>query len=226
MSKEVPTHTTAMLNTSHRVSRQSGSLRRPTAAGVIVSLLFVSALTVRAEDITLTTYYPSPRGVYEELRTTGDVGVGNINTAPAARLHVVQDGASAAFRVDDVGGGDPTPFVVNTSGDVGIGTATPQAPLDVEGGVKVGFAPDPSCGAATEGMFRWHSADTKMHYCDGAVWQVLDVTPLIPAACSPAGVTSTWVMKSCSSGFGSVVTEGTRTCTCIGEVWSACSTSC
>ena len=48
-----------------------------------------------AEDITVSTYYPSPRGVYQELRTTdntylatlaGRVGIGT--TAPGARLEV------------------------------------------------------------------------------------------------------------------------------------------
>ena len=29
-----------------------------------------------AEDLTLTTYYPSPRGVYQELRASGNVAIG------------------------------------------------------------------------------------------------------------------------------------------------------
>ena len=40
-----------------------------------------------AEDVTVTTYYPSPRGVYDELRTTGNVGIGTTG-AIAGRLHV------------------------------------------------------------------------------------------------------------------------------------------
>ena len=39
---------------------------------VLGGLLSVTAYAM-AEDITLTTYYPSPRGMYEELRTTGAV---------------------------------------------------------------------------------------------------------------------------------------------------------
>ena len=52
------------------------------------------------EQVTLTTYYPSPRGVYRELR----VGSG-IATSPPARLHVVkpEDDGDFAFRVDDEG---------------------------------------------------------------------------------------------------------------------------
>ena len=64
------------------------------ALGLVLALLPAFAV---AEDITVTTYYPSPRGVYGELRTTGNVGVGTGTTMPlTARLHVVQDGATAA----------------------------------------------------------------------------------------------------------------------------------
>lgn len=85
------------------------------------------AWVVSAEDITVTTYYPSPRGVYEELRTTGNVGVGT-TAAPTARLHVIQPGAPASFRVDDQAG-DITPFIVDANGDVGIGVQPPSGPL-------------------------------------------------------------------------------------------------
>ena len=58
-------------------------------AWVVVSLLLGTAIYAIAEDITLTTYYPSPRGVYQELKTAGDLIVGDITNPPAARLHVV-----------------------------------------------------------------------------------------------------------------------------------------
>ena len=68
--------------------------------------LFLSVATpALAEDITLTTFYPSPRGVYEELRTTnntllamqaGRVGIGTNNPAdPAVKLHVFGSGTGA-----------------------------------------------------------------------------------------------------------------------------------
>jgi len=75
---------------------------------LIVALLLGTAVYALAEDITLTTYYPSPRGVYQELRTAGDMVVGNIATAPGARLHVIQDNPASAvpvFRADDETGG-------------------------------------------------------------------------------------------------------------------------
>ena len=52
------------------------------------------------EEITLTTYYPSPRGVYNELRTVGDVHIGSTDI-PTARLQVMGEVGGVAFQVDD-----------------------------------------------------------------------------------------------------------------------------
>lgn len=69
-----------------------------------------------AEEVTLTTYYPSPRGVYKELRVQDD------GAAPsAAALQVTQRGSIPALRVDDQDA-DATPFVVDQDGHVLIGT--------------------------------------------------------------------------------------------------------
>jgi len=86
-----------------------------------------------SEEFTLTTYYPSPRGVYNELRTLGDVHVGS-TSKPEARLHILQDDFADAFRVDDemnLFGLDETPFVINEEGNVGIGTPNPQTKFQV-----------------------------------------------------------------------------------------------
>ncbi len=39
---------------------------------------------VRAEEVTVTTYYPSPRGVYEEMRVTDHVGIAAASSPPGA----------------------------------------------------------------------------------------------------------------------------------------------
>jgi len=45
----------------------------------LVPLLLLGTMAYAlAEELTLTTYYPSPRGVYQELRTTGNVQVGTL----------------------------------------------------------------------------------------------------------------------------------------------------
>ncbi len=115
--------------------RVTSDERRATIRGVFVTILYFCGVFLSlapatgAEDVTVTTYYPSPRGVYDELRTTGDVRIGT-TSAPAARLHVVQTNAQNAFRVDDANP-DTTPFVIDQNGNVGIKTASPLADLHV-----------------------------------------------------------------------------------------------
>lgn len=55
------------------------------------------------------------------------------NTSGPALL-VTQTGAGAAIRVQDSADPDSSPFVVDTSGQVGIGTASPANAIDVAGG--------------------------------------------------------------------------------------------
>ncbi|MBI3322039.1 MAG: hypothetical protein HYZ91_07225 [Candidatus Omnitrophica bacterium] len=69
-------------------------MNRPSMMLLGISLLQIAG-AVFAEDVTITTYYPSPRGVYNQLRTIGqttlaeqggNVGIGT--TAPGATLDV------------------------------------------------------------------------------------------------------------------------------------------
>ncbi len=141
---------------------------------VPVVLLGVTAYAL-AEDLTLTTYYPSPRGVYKELRTSGDVAIG-MTGAPSARLqvvgslnapalYVVGQGGTTTLRVDDHpdAGGDPTPFLINSDGNVGIGTSSPSgsAKLDVQGRVKIADGTQGDNKVLTSdanGLATWQSA--------------------------------------------------------------------
>lgn len=63
----------------------------PVGASVLAAVTVVCSLVALAEEITLTTTYPSPRGVYQELRTTstalfatqqGSVAIGMDQTDP------------------------------------------------------------------------------------------------------------------------------------------------
>jgi hypothetical protein len=57
-----------------------------------------------------------------------------IATPGANVLSITNDGASDSFRVNDNGSGDTSPFVIDSTGRVGIGTATPTGTLHVAGG--------------------------------------------------------------------------------------------
>ena len=63
---------------------------------------------------------------------TSNVTISANTSGPA--LLVTQTGAGAAIRVQDSADPDASPFVVDTSGQVGIGTATPGNALDLAGG--------------------------------------------------------------------------------------------
>ncbi len=96
---------------------------------LVVGLLLGTMAYAIAEEFTLTTYYPSPRGVYDELR----VGSPNV-TAPAGKLNVVGDGTSVPFKVED-SPSDASPFIILGNGNVGIGIANPTQKLEVDGNI-------------------------------------------------------------------------------------------
>jgi len=93
-------------------------MERTLKAWLVVGMLLGTMAYAIAEDITLTTYYPSPRGVYNELRSNnntflavdgGAVGIGSAS-ASAYKLDVtgttllrgtvtIQDGTQATDRV-------------------------------------------------------------------------------------------------------------------------------
>jgi len=89
----------------------------------------------------------------ERMRVTsaGNIGVGI--SLPLGKFHVAgattddivritQAGAGVPLRVEDETT-DTTPFIVNTAGNVGIGTPTPTAKLQVVGGI---VSTDPTAG--------------------------------------------------------------------------------
>ena len=105
-------------------------MRYSSTRWLILILLLITATYAIAEDVTLTTYYPSPRGVYAQLR----IGVGTpaVTTADLYVLKPIDDG-NFAFRIDDLPNPDNTPFVITQTGNVRVQTTAPVSALDVNG---------------------------------------------------------------------------------------------
>ena len=130
---------------------------------VALCVLALSSPTLLfADDITLTTTYPSPRGVYKELRATNNVflatlaGAVSIGAAgppvgPAPRFVIAGSSDPAIITCPagydhydenqnglvDAGECKRTLLIALLGGNVGIGTANPQAKLDVAGKMRI-----------------------------------------------------------------------------------------
>jgi hypothetical protein len=67
-----------------------------------------------------------------------------------------------------------------SGGNVGIGTLTPAAPLDVAGDVKVGNS-SASCTASNKGSIRYNNVSSVLEFCNGTGWNLIQA-----AACTNA----------------------------------------
>jgi hypothetical protein len=108
------------------------------------------------------------------------VGVGI--AVPTAKLHVTNTSPSASFLVEDSTNPDSSPFVIDNAGNVGIGTQTPTAKLDVSGSLSItgsisltniltlqGINPLPS---ATNGSISFSSSGD-FYFASGSAWHKL-----------------------------------------------------
>lgn len=105
----------------------------------------------------------------------------------------------------------------NNAGNVGIGTTTPAAKLEVNGGVKI--ANDAStCDSSKQGTMRFVGGN--FQGCDGTSWVTM-------GSATPAGQVATYAMTSCPSGWikanGAAVSRTTYASlfAAIGTTWGA-----
>ncbi|MFI5350612.1 MAG: hypothetical protein ACHQ2Z_13780 [Elusimicrobiota bacterium] len=103
-----------------------------------------------AQQLTMSTSYPVPSGIYNQLVTTGNSG-----TVPADTT--LNRNAGNAVLVP----------ATNASGRVGIGTSAPAAKLDVSGTIRLGNAGLTQGGACSpEGILTYDYSGHIPLYCD------------------------------------------------------------
>ena len=122
-------------------------------------------------------------------------GTGSINIASGngTSLSVLDGGASTVNYVTMKGSAAAGTPVIATAGSdtninvaimpkgtgqVGIGTTSPVAALDVNGGVRVGTTAA-TCSSTTKGTIRYNTTSNTMEFCNGTGWNLLQA-----AACS------------------------------------------
>lgn len=221
--------------------------------GCIVPLLLLGTMAYAiAEEITLTTYYPSPRGVYDQLRTAGNVQIGRIEPPgvldpdPPPRLSIYREREAADLantpvllvedqRPNSGSDPDPTPFVVDENGNVGIGTASPdaEAKLDVVGIVRISDASAP-ISQPKSGMIRWDGQSFQGF--NGAVWSnfaawegVAGVRVSTNEACpaaAPMALARKWQSRTCTGSTSACDGTVSSCMTHTGELWSIQAPTC
>lgn len=168
---------------------------------VFFSMSFLVALTAFGqtnETLTMTTYYPSPMGVYQNLRLfptatapvtacneSNEVGTMYYDNVTNQVMVCRQTGtAPNTFAWGPVGGlwtldgAAPNQFIRpnDINWNAGIGTNDPKAKLDVAGGVKIGN--DPTCDSDKDGTLRYNNG---IEYCNGSDWKKVGSPNIVTA---------------------------------------------
>ena len=86
-------------------------------------------------EIWVVDYISAPTSAVSPV-LSGNVTIDSDTPGPA--LKITQTGTGPVLRVQDSADPDATPFIIDTAGNVGIGTATPTAQLEATGAAKIG----------------------------------------------------------------------------------------
>jgi len=101
---------------------------------IIVTLFSVSSAFAVDESLTITTYYPSPYGSYNELGVASRLNIGTTANDAVIEFRNERD-LFIRSRVDATNTNERL-YIDGTTGNVGIGTTTANARLSVAGTIK------------------------------------------------------------------------------------------
>jgi len=119
----------------------------------VLSIFILLPCVFSQEDITITTYYPAPKGVYKDLRSEKlAIGDDYINNSQYCWEGTCTDPIDA-----------DADLIVE--GNVGIGTISPRADLEVAGNMLLAPMSQPS--SPQPGMIYYDKSDHKMYYYRG-----------------------------------------------------------
>ena len=125
-----------------------------------LALTFLFLTFALPEDITITTYYPAPFGVYNELRSK-KMAIGD--TYYDSSQHCWPGGPCSFPDIDA-----NTNLIVE--GNVGIGTAGPARKLHVEGGGQISLLQSGSVATDSQAGLYWHTANGYGIYRTPGAW--------------------------------------------------------
>lgn len=111
-------------------------INTPTNGGTVTNNygLYVADQSSVGSSITLNIY---SAGVTSNNFFQGFVGIGSIAGPLDGQVHIVNDGSGNSFKVSDTDYADTSPFVINSTGQVGIGTtALGNRKLRVDGAIE------------------------------------------------------------------------------------------
>lgn len=123
-------------------------------------------------------------GTLNTINTAGafnSMAIGHTNTVTVGgAIAIGKNVTNSVTNSLMIGPNDAAKVTILSTGNVGVGTTTPAAKLDVTGDVKIGNS-SATCDATTKGSIRYNDASSVLEFCNGTSWNLVQA-----AACSDA----------------------------------------